>query len=213
MVRQEILSTSSKPKMNAYDKYLFIATEEEGEDAYGNSITNYDIKRFDSDAPCDETLVKSYAEEFSSLETSPVTTSISTSGGLWFGLKNGDVFHYDLDDEMKKLGSGTAIYSCEPGVEGTGCYWQGTGDTCWFTHNASQGDAVTPTTCRDDFANDPDRISLYIWGFNMAVQDILPGVNDLSAIVTIKDPRSRQRRRVLTCDDGHVNCRWISAYN
>ncbi len=213
MVRQEILSTSSKPKMNAYDKYLFIATEEEGEDAYGNSITNYDIKRFDSDAPCDETLVKSYAEEFSSLETSPVTTSISTSGGLWFGLKNGDVFHYDLDDEMKKLGSGTAIYSCEPGVEGTGCYWQGTGDTCWFTHNASQGDAVTPTTCRDDFANDPDRISLYVWGFNMAVQDILPGVNDLSAIVTIKDPRSRQRRRVLTCDDGHVNCRWISAYN
>ena len=200
MVKQKIISTDSKPKVGALGEYFFVGTDDDGD---------YDIQRFDAYAPCDDPQ-ETYADQFEVLKSEPVTTMSSTPKGLWVGLKNGSILHYNSDDGMKLLtSSSTTGNGCsEPGAQGTGCYWLSNTTGCWEASEAHFHTSEEACKNLDQCGAGGACYSYVASWSDFAVESITPGPNDLSAIVSVRRPGFGAKKRMLTCQKGQTDCSW-----
>ena len=200
IVKQAIVDTDSKPKVGAYNKRLFIGTEDDGD---------YDLKRFDPEAPC-AGAQESYADRFEVLKSEPVTAMSATPKGLWVGLKNGSILHYDSHSDMKLLASNpsTGDACSSPGAEGTGCYWLSNKTGCWESSNPHFTESEE--ACQEiDSCSTGGACYSYVESWSdKAVESIVPGPHDLSAIVSVRRPGYAVQKRMLTCQTGHTDCTW-----
>ena len=134
----------------------------------------------------------------------------ATAKGLWVGLKNGSILHYDSHSDMKLLASNpsTGDACSSPGAEGTGCYWLSNKTGCWESSNPHFTESEE--ACQEiDSCSTGGACYSYVESWSdKAVESIVPGPHDLSAIVSVRRPGYGAQKRMLTCQTGHTDCTW-----